>query len=241
MTSESARWAPMWAPLDEMAPMVCKHANSGIHRRQTATGSTMPETTDVNAIRKTLGERNLVFVGMMGCGKSAIGRMVASALKLPFADSDVEIATAADLSIPEIFDKFGEDYFRKGEQRVVQRLLKDGPGVISLGGGAFIPDATRQTIRSNAISIWLTADAEMLMTRLKRRPNSRPLLKTADPMATLADLMRERDPVYRQADIHVESSNTSKHQTRDKVLEALARWLEAGSQSAGALKQGSTG
>lgn len=229
------------APLDEIVPMVCNHANSGTDRTPTATGSTMPETIDVKAIRNALEGHNLVFVGMMGCGKSAIGRMVASALKLPFADSDIEIATAADLSIPEIFEKFGEEYFRKGEQRVVQRLLKDGPGVISLGGGAFIAEATRQAIRRNAISIWLTADADMLMTRLKRRPNSRPLLQTADPMAKLNELMKERDPIYRLADIHVESSDTSKHQTRDKVLEALARWLEAGSQSAGALKQGSAG
>ena len=186
----------------------------------------MAKADEIENIIRLLDGRSLVFVGMMGCGKSAIGRLVAAELDLPYRDSDSEISAAADLSIPEIFEKFGEDYFRKGEERVVERLLSENPGVLSLGGGAFVSPHTRERIGQSAVSIWLMADPELLMSRIRRRPDSRPLLKTPNPRATLVKLMEERIPIYREADIHVASSKTSKTRTRYDVLAALADWLK---------------
>jgi shikimate kinase len=184
--------------------------------------STSGKVSKRNAeIRDALGNRSLVFIGMMGSGKTAIGRLIATALGLAFHDSDREIVAAANLDIPEIFERHGEAYFRAGEERVVQRLLRDGPSVISLGGGAFLSEATRSEIADHAISIWLRADLDLLMSRVMRRPNSRPLLKTEDPRATLKALLEEREPVYALADIHVASARSSKNDTRDAVLKAL--------------------
>lgn len=188
----------------------------------------------IAAIRSALGDRNLVFVGMMGSGKSAIGRLIADDLRLPYFDSDTEIAAAAGLSIPEIFDRFGEDYFRSGERRVIARLLADGPLVLSLGGGAFLAEETRQLIARRAVSCWLMADIDLLMARVARRPGTRPLLQTTDPRATLADLLAKREPVYRLADLHIASSRISKRQTGDAVLAALADWLASHRQPASA-------
>lgn len=186
----------------------------------------MKKSARIDAITNALGRRSIVLVGMMGCGKSAIGRLLASELGLPYFDSDAEIVAAADLSIPEIFERFGEEYFRKGEQRVISRLLSEGPSVVSLGGGAFMSQTTRDEIAAGGVSVWLTADLDLLMNRVMRRPKSRPLLQTADPRATLAGLMEARTPVYRLADIHVESSRNSKKQTCEDVLKALHAWLE---------------
>lgn len=178
-----------------------------------------------NAIVKALGTKSLVFVGMMGCGKTAIGRITASALGLKFYDADKEIEHAADLSIPEIFEKYGEAYFRAGEEKVIQRLLQEGPCVLSLGGGAFMSEATRKMCEELAISIWLKADIDILLTRVMRRPNTRPILKTGDPKQTLIDLSEKRDPIYALAELHVESSKVSKGRTRNAVLIALAQRL----------------
>ncbi len=172
-----------------------------------------------------LGEKPIVFVGMMGSGKSAIGKMVADELSLPFRDSDAEIVTAAGMSVPEIFEKFGEEHFRTGEARVVARLVAEGPAVLSLGGGAFIADETRELIKHKAVSVWLKADADLLLSRVMRRPKSRPLLQTADPRQTLADLLEKRSPIYAQADIHVESSRMSKRETCDDVIAAIGQSL----------------
>ena len=179
------------------------------------------------AIRDLLGRRHVVFVGMMGCGKSAIGRLVAEELNLPFADSDAEVVVAAGMSIPEIFEKLGEDHFRSGEKRVVSRLLANGPSVLSLGGGAFVSNETREQIARHAISIWLTADADLLLSRVMRRPKSRPLLQVADPRAKIVELLEARKPIYGLANIHVESSQISKSQTCDDVLASLEQWLIA--------------
>lgn len=192
----------------------------------------MRRTKRLNAIRAGLGDRTIVFVGMMGCGKSAIGRMLASELDLPYHDSDAEIVTAAGMPIAEIFSRFGEDYFRKGEQRVISRLLSEGPGVLSLGGGAFLAANTREEIARAGISIWLKADLDLLMARVMRRPGTRPLLQTADPRATLADLLEKRTPVYALASIHVESSRLSKKLTNDSVLRALEGWIARHPQNA---------
>jgi shikimate kinase len=181
----------------------------------------------IEAVRATLGKRHVVFVGMMGSGKSAIGRLIADDLQLPYFDSDHEIVSAAGLSIPEIFERFGEEYFRAGERRVITRLLGEGASVVSLGGGAFLSPETRQMIAQRGVTCWLTADVDLLLARVMRRPGTRPLLQTDDPRATLVDLLARREPVYRLADLHVASSRISKRQTGDAVLSALAPWLAA--------------
>lgn len=185
----------------------------------------MDKAARARAITDALDGRSIVFVGMMGSGKSAIGRLTAAEIDLPYFDSDAEIVAAADMSIPEIFEKFGEDYFRKGEERVIARLLAEGPCIVSLGGGAFMSQPTRELIAAQAVSVWLKADVDLLLARVTRRPGTRPLLKTADPRATLAELVEKRAPIYAQADLHVESSRMSKKQTCDNVVASLYDWL----------------
>lgn len=177
---------------------------------------------DKTQLLEALGSKSLVFVGMMGSGKTAIGKLVASWLGLPFFDSDHEIVAAANLDIPEIFERHGEAYFRAGEEKVIQRLLAENNCVISLGGGAFMSEITRKEVTENAISIWLQADLDLLMSRVMRRPGTRPLLQTANPRETLADLQKKREPIYALADIHVPSSKISKNHTRDAVLSRLS-------------------
>lgn len=179
-------------------------------------------TVNGTQLREALGNKCIAFVGMMGSGKTAIGRLVAATLDIPFCDSDQEIVAAANMDIPEIFEKHGEPYFRAGEERVIQRLLSGGPVVLSLGGGAFMSEKTRQAISRQGISVWLKADLELLFNRVSRRPGTRPLLNTTDPRKTLGDLQKAREPVYALADIHVESSRISKAHTHDAVLAALA-------------------
>lgn len=185
----------------------------------------MRNSTRAEAIANMLGQRSIVFVGMMGSGKTAIGRVVSNDLGLPFFDSDAEIVAAAGMSIPEIFAQFGEGYFRSGERRVITRLLAEGPCVLSLGGGAFVNPETRLEIARSGITIWLRADVELLLSRVLARPHARPLLQTADPRATLIDLLEKRTPIYALADIAVDSSRLSKRQTGDDVLDALENWL----------------
>src|SRR5438477_9731096 len=135
-------------------------------------------------IMAALGTRSVVLVGMMGAGKSTIGRRLSARLRLPFLDADTEIEAAAGMSIPDIFETHGEPHFRDGEARVIARLLDNGPAVVATGGGAFMHEETRNRIRDNAISIWLKADTEIIMRRVRRRAD-RPLLQTADPAATV--------------------------------------------------------
>jgi shikimate kinase len=162
-------------------------------------------TTDSDAhLLAALGPRSLVLVGMMGAGKSSIGRKLAQRLNLPFVDADSEIEQAAGMSISEIFAKHGEPYFRAGEARVIARLLDGGPQVLATGGGAFMHPQSREAIRAKAVSIWLKAEYDVLMKRIKRR-SDRPMLKTDDPGETLRRLMQERDPVYAEADVTVHS------------------------------------
>src|SRR6185503_5044071 len=158
------------------------------------------QETDITA---ALGRRSIVLVGMMGAGKSTIGRRLGARLRLPFLDADIEIEAAhAGMTIPEIFATHGEPYFRDGEARVIARLLDNGPAVIATGGGAFMREETRNRIRDKAVSIWLKADAEIIMRRVRRRAD-RPLLQTADPAATVDRLLGEREPIYQGADITV--------------------------------------
>ena len=168
-----------------------------------------------------LGTRPIVFVGIMGSGKTSTGRRLAQRLGLSFVDADVEIEWAAGMSIPEIFAKHGETYFRDGERRVMARLLGQGPCVLATGGGAFMNEATRARIGEQGISVWLKADFDVLMRRVRRRSH-RPLLRTADPAATMRALMAEREPVYSRADLTVVSRDEPIDVTVDDALDKLA-------------------
>lgn len=173
--------------------------------------------------------KSLVLVGLMGAGKTCIGKRLAGKLGMGFVDADIEIESAADCSIDEIFSRFGEQAFRDGERRVIQRLLEGEPQVIATGGGAFMNAETRESTRRAGISIWLKADLDVLLERVSRR-NNRPLLKNGDKRKTLERLMSERGPSYAEADIHIESGNESPDATVRKVIEALES--HAGSQAA---------
>ncbi|MGD9545499.1 MAG: 3-dehydroquinate synthase [Methylocystis sp.] len=177
------------------------------------------------AVRAALGGRAIVLVGMMGSGKSAIGQRLAARLGLPFVDADAEIvAAAAGMSIPEIFSRYGERYFRDGERRVIMRLLNGGPIVLATGGGAFLDPRTRERIAERGVSVWLDADLKTLLKRVRRK-NDRPLLQTDDPEETLRQLMDARRPVYELADLRVESREIPQDAMADDTLAALAAGL----------------
>jgi shikimate kinase len=165
-------------------------------------------------------DRPLVLVGMMGVGKSTVGRLLAAQLGLSFIDTDDEIERAADLSIAEIFERFGEDYFRDGERRVIARLIGEGPRVIATGGGAFINDATRTLIKEKCHSVWIDADLDILVARVSRRSH-RPLLIGKDPRAVLTELLEKRAPKYAMADIRVCSDAAPHGQTVEQIMKAL--------------------
>jgi len=165
--------------------------------------------------------RSIVMVGLMGAGKSSIGRRLATRLDLPFVDADTEIEAAAGCTIAEFFERHGEAAFRDGERRVIARLLEDGPMVLATGGGAFMDEETRAAIAQTGISVWLRADLDTLVRRTARRAE-RPLLNTGDPARTLESLMETRHPVYAQADIVVESNDGPPDETVERVVEALA-------------------
>src|SRR5216684_3032070 len=178
------------------------------------------------AIVAALGRRSVVLVGMMGAGKSSIGRRVALRMGVPFVDADAEIEKAAGMTVPDIFSVRGEAEFRSGEARVIVRLLEGGPQVLSTGGGAFMNCDTRAVIASKGISIWLKAEFDVLMKRIRRR-HDRPLLKTDDPAGTLRTLMQERYPTYALADLTVESRDVPHDRIVDEIVSALAAHLGA--------------
>jgi len=193
-------------------------------------------TSQEAAIAAVLGMRSIVLVGMMGAGKSTIGRRLAARLRLPFLDADGEIETAAGMSIPDIFETHGEAHFRDGEARVIARLLEAGPGVLATGGGAFMRTETRERIRGKAVSIWLKADADIIMRRVKRRAD-RPLLQTPDPAATVGRLIEEREPVYQRADLTIWSRDVPHEKIVDECIDALHALLFDG--AAAIVKQAS--
>src|ERR1700704_2003926 len=184
-------------------------------------------TSQEAEILAALGTRSIVLVGMMGAGKSTIGRRLSLRLGLPFLDADSEIETAAGMSIPDIFESHGEPHFRDGEARVIARLLDSGPAVLATGGGAFMREETRNRIRSKAVSIWLKADVDIIMRRVKRRAD-RPLLQTADPAATVGRLLEAREPVYRTADLTIGSRDVPHDRIVDECIDALRARLCAG-------------
>jgi shikimate kinase len=177
-----------------------------------------------------LGRRSIVLVGMMGAGKSSIGRRVATRLAIPFVDADAEIELAADMTIAEIFAVHGEPYFRAGEARVIARLLERGPQVLATGGGAFMNAQTRAALKEKAVSVWLKADLDVLTKRLRRR-SDRPLLKTEDPVATLTNLLQMRDPIYATADVTVLSRDVTHDVIVDEIIAAVHARLDAAAQS----------
>jgi shikimate kinase len=173
------------------------------------------------AIVAALGRRSVVLVGMMGAGKSSIGRRVALRMGVPFVDADAEIEKAAQMTIPELFARRGEAEFRAGEARVILRLLESGPQVLATGGGAFMNPDTRAAIGAKGISIWLKAELDVLMKRIRRR-HDRPLLKTDDPGATLRQLIDQRYPIYALADLTVQSREVPHDKIVDEIVDALA-------------------
>jgi shikimate kinase len=182
---------------------------------------TTPQEAEKEAeILAALGKRLVVLVGMMGAGKSTIGRRLAARLNLPFVDADTEIEAAAGMTIPEIFEVHGEPHFRDGEARVIARLLDSGPAVLATGGGSFMREETRLRIGEKAVSIWLKADPDVIMRRVRRRAD-RPLLQTVDPAATVSRLISEREPTYQHADLTISSREVPHDKIVDECLDAL--------------------
>jgi shikimate kinase len=177
---------------------------------------------DVTALMAVLGRRSIVLVGMMGAGKSSIGRRLAQRLGLSFVDADAEIESAAGMTIAEIFATYGEPYFRSGEQRVIARLLDSGPQVLATGGGAYMSADTRTGIAQKGVSVWLKADFEVLMRRVKRRATAdRPMLQ-GDPAQRIAHLMAERYPVYGLSDVTVMSRDVAHETIVNEIIAAIA-------------------
>lgn len=172
-----------------------------------------------------LQDRCVVLIGMMGAGKTSIGRRLANALQLPFLDADGEIEKAANLTIPEIFEHYGEAHFREGEQRVVARLLASGPAVVATGGGAFMNEETRRLCRERGVSVWLKAEVPVLMERVRKKGN-RPLLDKPDPEKVMRQLLHEREPIYGLADIIVASREGPHHAVVANIIAELASYLD---------------
>jgi shikimate kinase len=191
----------------------------------------MPDAQSLQAIRTALGQRSIVLVGLMGCGKSAIGRRLAGKLALAFVDADEEIEKAAGKSIEDIFTDHGEPYFRDGERKVLARLLRSGPQVLATGGGAFMNAETRAAIAEHGVSVWLKADLPLLVRRVGKR-GKRPLLKAGDPETVLQNLMTTRYPVYAEADITVESRDVPHEVIVGEIIESLGPALAASSEVA---------
>jgi len=177
------------------------------------------------AIVARLADRSIVLIGMMGVGKSSIGRRLGARLGIPFVDADAEIETAAGMSIADIFARHGEAAFRSGEARVIARLLNNGPQVLATGGGAVMNPATRTLIQQKGVSVWLSAEFELLLRRISKRKAERPMLQTADPAATLRALLAEREPIYAQADLTVESRDVPHDAVVGEIIVRLADFL----------------
>jgi shikimate kinase len=177
--------------------------------------------------RAVLKRRNLIFVGLMGAGKSAIGRLVANQLGLPFVDTDHEIERVSRMTISELFATYGEAEFRALETRVIRRLLRSGPKVVSTGGGAFINEKSRRQIERGGVSVWLKADLDVLWERVNKRDH-RPLLKTENPKQTLENLMNERYPIYQRANVTVVSRDVRTDVIAAEVMDGVIAHLTQG-------------
>jgi shikimate kinase len=190
------------------------------------TKACMPKVTRAKAeLPQAAAGRFIVLVGLMGAGKTSLGKRLAKATGLPFVDSDTEIEKAANCSISDIFARFGEAEFRSGERRVIERILEGEPAIVATGGGAFMDEGTRKLIQSKAISIWLRADLETLVRRTRRR-DDRPLLKAGDPREVLKRLIEERHPIYGEADIVIDVDEEQPKETTERLLERIGAFAE---------------
>ncbi|MCO5158800.1 MAG: shikimate kinase [Aquamicrobium sp.] len=189
------------------------------------TGETDAGADRAGTARERLGGRAIVFVGLMGAGKTAIGRRLAQMLDLPFVDSDHEIEAVSRMTVPELFERYGEPEFRALEQRVIGRLLREGPRVVSTGGGAFMNAQTREAVAEHGVSIWLKAGLDLLMDRVSKNQN-RPLLKAPIPRGVMERLMAERYPVYALADITVETRDATREIIAEETFRSLSDHLE---------------
>lgn len=180
----------------------------------------------VATISGKLGQRSLVLVGLMGAGKSAIGRKVATRLNMPFVDADAEIEKAAKQTVADIFANYGEEEFRRLEERVIARLLTEGPQVLATGGGAYMNADTRAAIRAGGVSLWLSADIDLLMARVSKKA-TRPLLQKPNPRGIMQELIDARYPIYAQADMTVQSRDVTKDEMATLVINAIAAHLSA--------------
>ena len=179
------------------------------------------------AVLSRLSDRSIVLIGMMGVGKSSIGRRLGARLGIPFVDADAEIERAAGMSVTDIFARHGEAAFRSGEARVIARLLNGGPQVLATGGGAVMNPATRALILERGVSIWLSAELELLLRRISKRKAERPMLQTADPAATLRELLAAREPIYAQADLTVQSRDVPHDAVVAEIIDRLLAFLDA--------------
>ncbi len=177
---------------------------------------------DYDLQQLSIGEKPLILVGLMGCGKSTIGKMLGRALSIPFFDSDDEIEKASGRSISEVFAEFGEEEFRRGELKVISRILSGPQCILATGGGAFVQEETRNIIKEKGVSVWLKADLDILMERVLRK-NTRPLLQTDDPRAVMEKLIKERYPLYEKADYIFQTEETSKENVLHGVLDLLSK------------------
>lgn len=207
-----AKWLPLRVR-SKQAKVCCKTMNNKSNQ------------LDYEAAILATGTRPIVLVGLMGAGKTSIGRRLAERLNLPFVDADIEIEKAAGQTIPDIFAEHGEAHFRDGERRVIARLLENGKQILATGGGAFMNEDTRKAIKANSVSIWLKADLDVLLKRVAKR-GGRPLLENRDPAEVLQNLINIRYPVYAQADITVESLDVQHTQMVNAVMHALAQWQQ---------------
>ncbi len=178
---------------------------------------------EIGAIARRLG-RPVVLVGLMGAGKSTVGRKLAALLGTDFVDADQAIEAAAQMSVGEMFDRFGEDYFRDGERRVIARLIEESHGVIATGGGAFVNDETRALILDRCVAVWIDCDIDTLVERTGRR-DTRPLLRDGDPKEILTRLREKRKPAYAQAQLRIDSHSGPQGDTALAIIEAIDRWL----------------
>ncbi|MEP2706595.1 MAG: shikimate kinase [Roseibium sp.] len=179
---------------------------------------------DLARLVDAMDGRSVVLVGIMGCGKSTVGKRLAQRLGLEFVDADSEIERAANMTVSEIFSEHGEPYFRSGEERVIARLLREGPQILATGGGAFMSEMTRDEINAQGLSIWLKVDFETVMARVRRR-STRPLLQNPDPEGTMRKLMAEREPVYSKATLTVTSKDVPHEAVVDQIVVTLAEHL----------------
>jgi shikimate kinase len=185
-----------------------------------------PSLAAAAALVDRLGARSIVLVGMMGAGKSSIGRRLATRLNIPFVDADLEIEKQAGMSIADFFARHGEHDFRRGEARIIARLLDSGPQVLATGGGAVMNAETRAAIKAQGVSIWLTAEADVLMRRINKRRHERPMLQAADPAARMRELLAEREPVYALSDLTVQSREVPHDAIVTEIVAALGDFLD---------------